>query len=184
MKRIVISLILLLCGMTLFAGPFGLEMGWSSDEIISSGAEKVFGDDTLLSVIPVKPHSDFDSYLLLIDEEYGLYSIMATGGKPFGLTGMLVMDYNDIKAQLIQNYGEPDYSDDTDFSDENFLDVIDEIENGDGNLSCSWDLDNLNISLMAYMNEDDTLHYSLSYYSPKILDLITTREEAKDVSAL
>ena len=44
MKRVVTSLILLLCGMTLFAGPFGLEMGWTYDEIISSGAKKEFGE--------------------------------------------------------------------------------------------------------------------------------------------
>ena len=184
MKRVVTSLILLLCSMILFAGPFGLEMGWTYDEIISSGAKKLFGDETLLSVIPVKPHSDFDSYLLLLDEEYGLYSIMALGEKPFGLSGMLVSDYNDIKSQLIQSYGEPSYSDDTSFEEDNFLDVVDRLENGDEKLSCSWDLDDLSISFMAYMDEDDTQTYSLYYYSPKILDLITARDEAKDASAL
>ena len=184
MKRVVTSLILLLCSMILFAGPFGLEMGWTYDEIISSGAKKLFGDETLLSVIPVKPHSDLDSYLLLVDEEYGLYSIMAMGEKPFGLSGMLVMDYNDIKDQLIQSYGEPSYSDDTNFEEEDFLDVVDRVENGDKNLSCSWTLDDLHISLMAYMDEDGTQHYSLDYYSSKILDLITARDDAKDASAL
>lgn len=185
MKRIAVLSLLLLCGITLFAGPFGLEMGWSYDEIISSGAKKEFGNETLLSVKPVNPHSDFDSYLLLIDEEYGLYTIMAHGSMPFSiLPSILVSTYNEIKDQLIQGYGEPRFSSDTALMNDDYFDMLDAIENNGEHLTSTWKTDELNIDLSAFFNDDGTPIYMLIYSDYKIMELIEAREQAKNASVL
>ena len=90
MKRIVMLTLLLLCGMTVFASPFGLEMGWTYDEIIDSGVKVIFGDTNFLCIEPINPHPTFDTYFLSIDDKYGLYSIHALGSLLFCTSGMVI----------------------------------------------------------------------------------------------
>lgn len=188
MKRIVSLVLLLLCGMALFAGSFGLEMGWTYDEIIDSGVKVIFGDENFLCIEPVTPHPTFDTYFLSIDDEYGLYSINALGSLPFCTSGMVISEYNDLKEQLIKSYGEPRTGDDIDYESENtiFFDYVDKIENEGKSLYANWysDEEKMSISLIVHKSMDDgSLNYSLSYISDNY-EAVIALQKAREAEVL
>ena len=191
MKRIVMLTLLLLCGMTVFASPFGLEMGWTYDEIIDSGVKVIFGDTNFLCIEPINPHPTFDTYFLSIDDKYGLYSIHALGSLLFCTSGMVISEYNDLKEQLSTSYGEPEWGDDIDFpKDESentmFFDYVDKIENEGKSLYSSWysDKEKMSITLSVYKSMDDgSLNYSLNYISDNY-DAVIASQKAREAEVL
>ena len=124
MKKILLSmLIALICSM-LYADPFGLNMGWTLEEIAASGA-KIYDleeeDNTYICFIDVTlPHPELSSYIAVIDKEVGLYQITAIGfTTEENSEGIAIRHlYQTLRYQLSKKYGNPiaeitehDYSD-------------------------------------------------------------------------
>ena len=75
MKRFVLLAVLFLMATMLFAGPFGLEMGMTLDEIKakcgSSKVKCIEGD--VYDIRPPKPSEFFSLYCAFVDDAFGLY---------------------------------------------------------------------------------------------------------------
>ena len=71
------------CCSLLAADPFGLEMGWSINQILEAGARIKEGEEHeteyLLALDVPTPHPDLTVYIALVDKEVGLYYIQAVG---------------------------------------------------------------------------------------------------------
>ncbi len=103
--------VLFLSIFSILAGPFGLEFGWTEEEMVASGVtieyEEPAGNDTTIYLItPPKTHRTFLTYGVFIDSDYGIYEIVALGDYTHSsLT--LKRDYDNILNQLTLSYGEP-----------------------------------------------------------------------------
>lgn len=110
---LLVAFVLLACS-AVFAGPFGIEMGWSYDQLVASGVQivgdpRVNNNVTTYEVAPVKTHPSFDYYLVRIDEKEGVYSIEAYGSIPTSEYGTQAKEaYENMKKQLGKSYGKPD----------------------------------------------------------------------------
>lgn len=63
-----------------FAGPFGLEMGMTLEEVKEACSSYIYSISSvkdMYEIYPEKAHSSFDKYYAYIDEKYGLYAVMA-----------------------------------------------------------------------------------------------------------
>jgi hypothetical protein len=104
-SKFVVSFIILLFCLNLFAGPFGLEMGMSLEDI-GGKSIKMSDGNYGFKELP-KSHSAFDLYLLQIAPKGGLYDIMAVGKfitcNPNGF--QLKKQFDDLKETLGENYG-------------------------------------------------------------------------------
>ena len=109
-KKVVMFSILLLCCVVLFAGPFGLEMGWTIDEVKSNGAEVFFNQGDVYIIKPPKVHNSFDIYFVEVSPDFGVYRIsaMAENIETSSNGDKLLSEYNKIKDHLSMSYGEPD----------------------------------------------------------------------------
>jgi hypothetical protein len=114
MKRFIVPILFLifLC-VPLFSGPFGIEMGWSHEECIKNGVQ--LDDDPYISsgvssffAVPPKAHPDFTTYIIRIDEEYGVYEIngysnpIATSSDGAKLKAKFIT----LENQISKTYGE------------------------------------------------------------------------------
>lgn len=104
------AFVLFLCS-AVFAGPFGIEFGWTYDQLVASGVKTV-GDPYVNNnvksylITPVKTHSSFDYYIVRIDEKEGVYSITALGTvqtSEYGTEAKWAFD--NVKGQLTKVYG-------------------------------------------------------------------------------
>lgn len=109
---LLVAFVLLACS-AVFAGPFGIEMGWTYDQLVSNGV-KVIGDPYVdnnvasYEVAPEKTHSSFDYYIVRIDEKEGVYSIEAYGSIQTNEFGTQAKEaYENMKQQLSKGYGKP-----------------------------------------------------------------------------
>ena len=144
MKKTLLIALLMMISAMLFAGPFGMEFGWSLEELEASGiyAEEFMPQGTTTSylVMPENSHPLLMLYTVFIDDEYGLFQIRAIS-QPLYEEYQIRIFYDDLKAQLTTAYGEPDaeYDEILDDSEwqgsENF---ISSILYGDRKLSTTW----------------------------------------------
>lgn len=111
MKRtIIVFSILFLLASAVYAGPFGLEMGMTFDQVKSAcdGRTPRLLKEDYYEVIPSKVHSSFDTYIVCIDKEFGLYFIKAIGpditSSSYGIE--VKTQFNKVKDSLTNNYGE------------------------------------------------------------------------------
>lgn len=77
---LILSTFIILSGSHLFAGPFGLSMGMTFEEVNEAcgwALPKRIADDDRYYITPLKKHSMFDQYIAWIDDEEGLYYIRA-----------------------------------------------------------------------------------------------------------
>ena len=193
MRKIIFTLIMLLITTTLFAGPFGLEMGWSYDEVVSNGVKILedWGNGSYL-IMPTLPHSSFVAYTIAIDEEYGVYQIIgmnddietSSNGTQFK------SEFNKVKNQLISAYGDPT----TDIDRLNYGSIWDEPQDymlslryKDRLLACIWDpseaTENMKISLLAIGNSSTSGALGLIYAS-EYEDIVEARQEEAEASVL
>lgn len=104
-SKIVFPFVLLLFFTGLLAGPFGLEMGMSLEDIGSKPIMELNGA-YMFKEVP-KPHSAFIYYVLTIAPKGGLYTIGAVGNtitsNPSGF--QLKKEFGDLKEALEKNYG-------------------------------------------------------------------------------
>lgn len=193
MKRVATLTLLLLCGMTLFAGPFGLEMGWSYDEVINNGVKILedWGNGSYL-IKPISSHSSFVAYSIAIDEEYGIYQIVGMNDdiETSSSGTQLKSEFNKVKNQLISAYGDPT----NDIDHLNYGSIWDEPQDymysllfNDRILACTWDAseatDNMSISLLAIGNSSTSGGLGL-IYSSEYEDVIQAKQEEAEASVL
>ena len=111
MKRAGLFFTVLFLTISIFAGPFGLEFGWTVEEMIASGVtvqykEPAGNDSTIYLITPTKTHRTFYTYGVFIDSDYGIYEIVALGDNTHSsLT--LEGEYDNLLNQLTNSYGEP-----------------------------------------------------------------------------
>ena len=84
--------------------PFGLKMGWTDDDLKKNGS--LFRDNDVVagtfSIIPPVPNPNFDLFLVNVDPNYGLTSIVATATE-----GLSEAEYTELKTILFDTYGKP-----------------------------------------------------------------------------
>ena len=144
MKKTLLIALLMMIPALLFAGPFGMEFGWTLRELEESGvyAEELMHQGTATSyfVVPNNQHPLLFAYVVFIDNEYGLFQIRAIS-LPYYEEYQIRLLYDDLKAQLTTAYGEPDteYDEIRDDSEWQGADnFISSILYGDRKLSTTW----------------------------------------------
>ena len=144
MKKTFLIILFMMISAMLFAGPFGMEFGWSLEELEASGiyAEELMPQGTTTSylTVPENPHPLLILYTVFIDDEYGLFQIRAIS-QPLYEEYQIRLLYDDLKAQLTTAYGEPDTEYDEILDDSEWQgsdSFIRSILYGDRKLSTTW----------------------------------------------
>ncbi len=113
MAKRIIAILIIACLLLspLFAGPFGLEFGWTKEDMIKSGAriihEGPIAHNVLgYAIIPPKQYSSFENYYVYTNPEVGLFRIVAVS-KYTASTTQLINQYQGTKNQLKSVYGDP-----------------------------------------------------------------------------
>ena len=192
-RRIVILVLIgLLLTIPVFAGPFGLEMGMTLDELTAvCGTKPERANGNFYKVIPPKPHQAFEQYVVEISPKYGVYFIKAIGKRiTTSVYGSeLKTAFTEIVTSLEKSYGtakvydflRPDsiWDEPKDWmmglrKQERFLAAYWE-EKSDG----LYTGDILNLGVMADAISTDTGVFFLEYYSK---DSVAAEAEAKAVT--
>ena len=108
MKKFVLLAVSFLLSTMLFAGPFGLEMGMTLDEIREKcgSSNVVYIANDVYDIKPPKPSSFFKhSYVAFVDDTFGLYGIGGVG-TPMSYGDCLVT-LNTLASHLESYYGKP-----------------------------------------------------------------------------
>ena len=114
MKKVVIFFAVLAFIVSgLFAGPFGIEMGWTVEDLKNNGitftTRKKTQNITTYDVFPKTTHPSFESYSVAIDDVKGVYKINIFGNdietSIYGIA--LKEEYEKIKNQISITYGTP-----------------------------------------------------------------------------
>ena len=111
MKKALLIALLMMIPALLSAGPFGMEFGWSLEDLENSGAyvEYMNTQQNIKAYLvePPKPHSELPLYLVFIDDEYGLYLIRAVS-PAYNSEYSVRTIFNRLKGQLSSVYGAPE----------------------------------------------------------------------------
>ena len=110
MKKILFACILALLPFFVFASPFGLRMGMSVDEIAEQCEEgPVLVEKDIYLITPKKSHPQFDYYAVCINENVGLYAIMAMSTSiTTNKYGSELQDFFiKMKNRISKSYGKP-----------------------------------------------------------------------------
>lgn len=114
MKKIISLVVLVsLCGF-IYAGPFGVEMGWSVEDFERLGIplEQASTNNNITTYYftPNNPHPIFTTYLVRIDNQKGVYDITAVSDviedSSYGMETKKT--YNSVREQISSTYGEPE----------------------------------------------------------------------------
>lgn len=150
MKRKILFVLILLCGIFVYAGPFGLSMGMTYDEVQEAcggrAPERIENDDRYY-IVPEKSHSMFKIYIAWISDEYGLYYIKAISDEVYTSDyGTEAVDrFYPFKNRLASIYGEPELFDgmidkNSFLCDDNYW--MSALRDGARQLYARWTLDN------------------------------------------
>lgn len=175
--------------LTLFAGPFGIEFGWTKEQLENSGVEilyesKLAADTSGLIITPTQTHNTFSTYLVYIDSEYGIYEIAATSNSTRSSIA-LKREYDSLVEQLTRNYGQPlsiDYTaPDSIWTDPS--DLIYGIYIGERTILSTWTFEaekGTDLSFIGYgiLSDNPTEGFSRIEYYSKDSDLIDLKMES------
>lgn len=113
MKKLLMLVLLIGVSISLFAGPFGLEMGWKLEDLEKNGIEyELYKQDyniSIYDVFPEREHPDFEEYVVKIDTEEGIFQI-STLRKDISTSSYgtaLKNKYETVRDQISRTYGEP-----------------------------------------------------------------------------
>ena len=143
MKKTLLIALLMMIPTLLFAGPFGMEFGWSLEELENSGAYVEYNNTQQnikgYRVEPPQPHPNLSFYAVFIDDEYGIYLIRALSDNYYSEYSIRT-SYDMLKSQLTSVYGDPEEVDEISWNSdwdgsENF---IRSILYGDRTLAAAW----------------------------------------------
>ncbi|MDY0287354.1 MAG: hypothetical protein RBR15_00855 [Sphaerochaeta sp.] len=115
MKKVIVCIaVLMVIANGLFAGPFGVEMGWTVEDFKKNGIRIQFTeqsqDITRYEVFPKSTHPRFESYHVRIDEVKGVFQISAFGEDiETSIYGTALKNaYADVKKQIASVYKAPE----------------------------------------------------------------------------
>lgn len=128
MKKALLILVLAFLAISIFAAPFGLKKGMSINEIaaVCDGTAPKYAGNNCYYISPAKKHPLFQTYIVFVDSEKGLYCIQARSGN------IKTNDYGtetknafaEIKDRVSKTYGKPNMIDkiaaDSLFKDEQY----------------------------------------------------------------
>lgn len=126
------------------AGPFGIDMGMSINEItkVCKAAPKHLQDD-IYEITPPKTNDLFAKYIVRIDSDYGVYWLKAIGKDIYtnGYGDRLISTFNLLVESIRKTYGEESYKKDdlkegSIWSDPQYFMVA--LEKGDRELYAMW----------------------------------------------
>lgn len=118
MKRLFLAITVLMFVAPVFAGPFGLSSGMTYNEVaeasVGNKIEKVRGEEDAYTITPKKSHSVFKTYIVRIDDKYGLYYVKAqTDSIEVNKYGKELKEvFYDFEPRLEKSYGKPELFDD------------------------------------------------------------------------
>jgi hypothetical protein len=183
----------LIIGIT-FAGPFGLDMGMTLDQVRNkTGKSPELVQDDLYRVDPPNKNDMFESYIVQISQKYGIVWIKAIG-KDITTNGhgtMLKSAFNNLVASIERTYGK--YKKTDLLMRGSIWDEPEDFMMGlvkkDRYLMAGWDKDsgaNLpndisSIGVMASASSSSKGYVVLEYYSPNG-DLADAEKKAKQDS--
>ncbi|MBR5645286.1 MAG: hypothetical protein IKX23_01435 [Treponema sp.] len=106
MKKLFLIILFTLLPFTIFAGPFGLKMGMTLEEVTEvCGGEKPKSEgDDCYRITPVKNHPLFYEYIVFIDKTQGLYSIIALS-KSDSSREIINNTFVEVRGSLSKIYG-------------------------------------------------------------------------------
>lgn len=111
MKNIYTIILLLLVSFSLYAGPFGLEIGMSIEQVTlaCNGIKPEMVEEDVFIINPIKNHPDFETYVAWISKTEGLYYLKAVSSDietiRYG-TG-LKSKFDSIEHSITKTYGIP-----------------------------------------------------------------------------
>jgi hypothetical protein len=113
MRKLLVIVLILGVSISLFAGPFGIEMGWTLEDLDKNGIKyELYKENYNVStydVFPKTPHADFPEYIVRIDTQKGIYEIIAFGkdisAPSYGTA--LKEAYKKVRDQVSRTYGIP-----------------------------------------------------------------------------
>lgn len=116
MKRMLIFLMFIFfCITGVYAGPFGLEMGMSLEDIKENcdNHQAEYAENDIYVITPIKKHPTFNKYLVWVDPDFGLYHIRAiqTNIKTNDSGTEAKAAFYNFEARLEKIYGKPDIVD-------------------------------------------------------------------------
>lgn len=119
MKKTALLLLFAVTSSMLFAGPFGLEFGWTAAELEENCiyAEHMITQGSMNGYLinPPNPHSELKMYVVFVDDEYGLYLIRALTASCYTEHNVR-WSYDMLKNQLSSVYGEPEEVDEIEWN--------------------------------------------------------------------
>ena len=193
MKKTLLIALLMMTSAMLFAGPFGMEFGWSLEELEESGAYteelQPQGSVTSYFVAPTNTHSLLPYYIVFIDDEYGIVEVRAFSNPCYSEYQVRNI-YGMLKLQLSSAYGEPKEIDEISWNSdwdgpENF---IRSILYGDRMLMSMWypepvDNEASYVFLGTLPNDENSTFVTVEYYS-KNFDKVMEKYNASEASVL
>lgn len=192
MRRIAfVTIAMMMACSCMFAGPFGIEMGWTLDEMVDSGVKIKDSIDTATGVFclvePTSKHSSFETYFVWIDDVYGVYGISAESDsiRTSSRGSELSSRFYEINDQISMTYGEPlllDYLAEDSIWDEPG-DYMYALLDGDRTLLSIWSgtEDMSMVSLIAEAESASSGKLTLLYYGASYVEA-TERESAAEAA--
>lgn len=181
MKKVALLVVMFIGFHFLFAGPFGLEFGWTINQMKESGVRigeskrEVFV--TMSAIEPRKKHVELDNYITTVDDEKGLVHMRAYTDGLFS-ESEIRNTYNILKGQLSFVYG---------WDNEIEIDKIDwnsnlhgpenfirSIFHGDRKLLSFWEMEPTEenplwmIIISVYADSDSVAYIAVDYFSRDI----------------
>ena len=114
-KKLCLLIFVLFVSLGVYAGPFGLKMGQSIEDLQTEGIDIIKLEEGIdhYIVIPPTPHREFKTYIVRIDPDEGIYFIKAIGSdiedKGYGFNTRAKL--SEIRRLLEVGYGESDLLD-------------------------------------------------------------------------
>ena len=196
-KSIIVFTILFLLASFVYAGPFGLEMGMTFDQVKEAcgGRTPQLLKDDYYKIIPNKVHPSFETYVVRIDKDDGLYFVKAIGfditSSSYGIE--VKSQFDKVENSLNKNYGDGELIDELlpgsiwDDAD----DWMSALLHNERYLICSWEKakcpklpENMSmIALAAKASSSDVGYIVLEYYFTNFV-VIEARQQAAADSAL
>ena len=180
-RRVLFFTVLFIKIISAYAGPFGLSMGMTLEEVKEAcdgkTPERIFSDEDRYYIYPKKSHSMFKKYIAWIDDDYGLYYIKAESeyisSNKYG-EELKIQFYNFVE-KLKKNYGTPEIIDrliqNTIYKEDYYFWKT--LQEGSREVSAKWIMGYTNVN-----NKDDLSYVYLYVQSNKkiILEYCFTNE--------
>jgi len=192
MKKFAGLVLLVIVSSCVYAGPFGLEMGWKLSDLDAAGIQyeetSRSGDIIKYKVNPAKPHSSFTTYVVGIDKIEGIYDITAITDviNDSDLGTKTKELYAKIRDQLALSYGKQEEFDFLQYGSiwKDVDDWMFGLYKGDRILMSYWQLKRSDLDVVVFeavgISSTSSL-LRLGYQSPKAGEVID-RMHAKEAS--